>query len=74
MSKLQNFQNCIIILLVLRNTVFGQIDWAEDDDDPGKSIFHLKSSCPKKIQLKSQKLKHLTSPKTTAAKIQQLYN
>lgn len=56
MSKLQNFQNCIILLILLRNTVFGQIDWAEDDDDPGKSIFHLKLSCPKKIQLESQKL------------------
>jgi hypothetical protein len=26
----------IFILLILRNIVSGQIDWAEDDDDPGE--------------------------------------
>lgn len=30
------FQNLFLLLLLLRSTVSAQIDWAEDDDDPGK--------------------------------------
>lgn len=30
------FQNLFFLLLLLRSTVSAQIDWAEDDDDPGK--------------------------------------
>lgn len=30
------FQKLFFLLLLLRSTVSAQIDWAEDDDDPGK--------------------------------------
>lgn len=29
------FQQLFILILLLQNYVLGQIDWAEDDDDPG---------------------------------------
>lgn len=29
------YQQLFILILLLQNTVSGQIDWAEDDDDPG---------------------------------------
>lgn len=32
------YQQLFILILLLQNSVSGQIDWAEDDDDPGK--FH----------------------------------
>lgn len=30
-------QQLFILILLLQNSVLGQIDWAEDDDDPGKT-------------------------------------
>jgi hypothetical protein len=30
------YQQLFILVLLLQNSVSGQIDWAEDDDDPGK--------------------------------------
>ena len=46
------FQNLFFLLLLLRSTVSAQIDWAEDDDDPGKQKLYkiLQSTIP---QLKS---------------------
>jgi len=36
------YQKLFIFILLLQNTVSGQIDWAEDDDDPGwYSHFHI---------------------------------
>lgn len=29
------YQQLFILILLLQNSVSGQIDWAEDDDDPG---------------------------------------
>lgn len=31
------YQQLFILILLLQNSVLGQIDWAEDDDDPGKT-------------------------------------
>lgn len=31
------YQQLFILILLLQNSVLGQIDWAEDDDDPGKA-------------------------------------
>lgn len=35
------YQQLFILILLLQNSVSGQIDWAEDDDDPGEIDFHL---------------------------------
>lgn len=37
------YQQLFILILLLQNSVLGQIDWAEDDDDPGnaKSVFEV---------------------------------
>lgn len=37
------YQQLFILVLLLQNSVSGQIDWAEDDDDPGwlKSFWNL---------------------------------
>lgn len=61
------FQNLFFLLLLLRSTVSAQIDWAEDDDDPGKPKFSstlINNSTIKVIyiikQLRFQKLKLFT--------------
>lgn len=36
------YQQLFILILLLQNSVLGQIDWAEDDDDPGMWKFFLK--------------------------------
>lgn len=38
------YQQLFILILLLQNSVSGQIDWAEDDDDPGKNSSTLTQS------------------------------
>jgi hypothetical protein len=43
------YHQLFIIVLLLRNSVSGQIDWAEDEDDPGELLItSLKLSTAKK--------------------------
>jgi hypothetical protein len=36
------YHQLFIIILLLRNSVSGQIDWAEDEDDPGEFLSYKK--------------------------------
>lgn len=37
LSSRQIYQQLFILILLLRNSVSAQIDWAEDEDDPGEN-------------------------------------
>lgn len=45
------YHQLFIIVLLLRNSVSGQIDWAEDEDDPGKIFKFILVKLNDKIEI-----------------------